>query len=95
MSSLKHDDRHSAPLSALRAAHKPCRRRNQYLSTVTGPRVRLTILKPPSSDQAETHSDPDGGPDNQRFYVPQLDGLRFLAALFVFFYHAPQLPGLA
>lgn len=30
----------------------------------------------------------------QRFYSPQIDGLRFIAALSVFIHHAPALPGL-
>jgi peptidoglycan/LPS O-acetylase OafA/YrhL len=32
------------------------------------------------------------GPTDTRFYSPQLDGLRFLAALLVFIHHGPPLP---
>jgi peptidoglycan/LPS O-acetylase OafA/YrhL len=34
-------------------------------------------------------------PDHPRFYSPQLDGLRFLAALLVFIHHAPEVPALS
>lgn len=53
-------------------------------------KIYLPIVEPTDEDSVIGGTSADG----QRFYVPQLDGLRFLAALLVFFYHAPQLAGL-